>query len=266
MSFKGKAIIITGASSGIGQALAITLAQQGANLALAARNSEALEKTVQLCLQSAGTAISVTTDVTDPAACQRLIDHTVDTFGQIDCLVNNAGTTFVSRFDEVSDLSIFEQVLQVNFLGAVYCTHAALPFLKQTQGLLVAISSLCGKSGVPMRSGYVASKHAVQGFFDSLRIELRESGIDVLVVSPGFVATGIREKAFRGDGSVWNHSHRDENSQTMPLEKCVQLIVEGMSKRQREVLMTRKGKFLPWAKLIAPKWVDGLMAKTLMKP
>jgi short-subunit dehydrogenase len=171
-------------------------------------------------------------------------------------LVNNAGTSFVSRFDEVSDLSIFEKVMQINYLGAVYCTHAALPYLKQSQGLLVAISSLCGKTGVPLRSGYVASKHAMQGFFDTLRIELQNTGVDVLVVSPGFVATEIRQKAFKGDGTFWGQSHRDESRHTMPLEKCIQLILEGMSARKREVLMSPKGKLIPWAKLIAPRFLD----------
>jgi short-subunit dehydrogenase len=180
-------------------------------------------------------------------------------------LVNNAGASFVSRFDEVSDLSIFEQVMQVNYLGAVYCTHAALPHLKQSQGLLVAISSLCGKTGVPLRSGYVASKHAMQGFFDTLRLELQGTGVDVLVVSPGFVATEIRQKALKGDGSVWGQSHRDESQQTMSLDKCIQLTLEGMAARQREVVMTTKGKLIPWGKLIAPKWLEHFTVQTALQ-
>jgi short-subunit dehydrogenase len=255
-NFTGKTIVITGASSGIGRGLAIALAAQGANLALGARNIEALEETARLCEEKGGKAIAITTDVTDPSACEHLIARAIETFGQIDGLINNAGAGMVSRFDEVSDLSIFRQIMQVNFLGAVYCSHAALPHLKQSQGLLVAISSLCGKTGVPLRSGYVASKHAMQGFFDTLRIELLDTGVDVLVVSPGFVATDIRQKAWKGDGSLWGHSHRDESKRTMSLEQCVGLTIEGMSKRKREVVMTTKGKLLPWGKLIAPKWLD----------
>jgi NAD(P)-dependent dehydrogenase (short-subunit alcohol dehydrogenase family) len=114
-------------------------------------------------------AIAVPTDVTDPNACKRLIDESVRQFGGIDILVNNAGIGAIARFKEVTDLSIFEQVMRVSYLGAVYCTYYALPHLKASKGLLVAISSLCGKQGVPTRSGYVASKHAMQGFFDTLR-------------------------------------------------------------------------------------------------
>ncbi len=265
MNFKNKTVVITGASSGIGRGLAIALALQDANLVLGARNTESLEETAQLCRQSGSTAIAVTTDVTNPSACQKLIEHAVDTFGGIDCLVNNAGASFICRFDEISDLSIFEQVMRVNFLGAVYCTHAALPHLKQSQGLLVAISSLCGKAGVPTRSGYVASKHALQGFFDTVRIELLETGVDVLVVSPGFVATDIQQRSLKGDGTLWGQSYSDDNIQTMSLEKCIQLILEGMSGRKREVVMTTKGKLIQLAKLIAPRLVDRVTRQTIAK-
>jgi short-subunit dehydrogenase len=264
VNFTGKTIVITGASSGIGRGVAVALANQGANLVLGARKIETLEETAHFCCQTGGKAIAVKTDVTKASECQQLIESASKAFEKIDCLVNNAGATFVSRFDEVSDLSIFERVMQVNYLGAVYCSHAALPSLKQSQGLLVAISSLCGKTGVPLRSGYVASKHAMQGFFDTLRIELQNTGVDVLVVSPGFVATEIRQHAFKGDGTVWGESYRNESRYTMPLEKCVQLIVEGMSERKREVVMTPKGRLIPWAKLIAPQLMDRIAGKSVI--
>lgn len=265
MNFNGKVIIITGASSGIGRGLAIALARQGAKLLLGARNTDALEQTAHLCKQSGGTAIAVTTDITDPLACQHLIESAIEAYGGIDGLVNNAGASFISRFDEVSDLSIFEQVMQVNYLGAVYCTHAALPYLKQSQGLLVAISSLCGKIGVPTRSGYVASKHAMQGFFDTIRIELSETGVDVLVVSPGFVATDIRQTALKGDGTPWVQSQRDESKHTMSVDRCVALILSGMAGRKREVVMTPKGKLIPWLKLLAPSLLDRITRQALNK-
>jgi NAD(P)-dependent dehydrogenase (short-subunit alcohol dehydrogenase family) len=265
-NFTGKTIVITGASSGIGRGLAIALAHQGANLALGARNREALAETARLCEDSGGKAIAIPTDVTDASACQQLIQRAAETFGQIDSLVNNAGASFVSRFDEVTDLSIFEKIMQVNYLGAVYCTHAALPHLKQSQGLLVAISSLSGKTGVPLRSGYVASKHAMQGFFDTLRIELQGTGVDVLVVSPGFVATDIRQRAFKGDGLAWGQSHRDESQHTMPLDKCIELIVAGMSGRRREVVMTTKGKLITLAKFVAPTLLDRMARRASTAP
>jgi short-subunit dehydrogenase len=169
----------------------------------------------------------------------------------------------VTRFDEITDLSIFEQVMQVNYLGAVYCTHYALPHLKASRGLLVAISSLSGKTGVPTRTGYVASKHAMQGFFDTLRIELRGTGVDVLVVSPGFVATDIRQRALGANGQPLGQSPRDESKGNMPVDECVRQIVWAMQRRKREHLMTLKGKVTPWVKLIAPGFVDRIAANTI---
>lgn len=258
MSFASQTIIVTGASDGIGRSLSITLAQQGANLVLAARNAEALEAARIACEQAGGKAIAVPTDVTQPEACQQLVEKAIATFGQIHILVNNAGIGMLSRFDQVSDLSIFEQVMQVNYLGAVYCTYAALPYLKASRGLLVAVSSICGKTAVPTRTGYVASKHAMQGFFDTLRIELRDSGVDVLVVSPGFVATDIRQRALGGDGRSLGKSPRDESRGNMPVEECVRQIIGAMERRKRDHVMTLKGKVLPWMKLVLPGVVDRL--------
>jgi short-subunit dehydrogenase len=225
-------------------------------LVLAARNQAALEDVVAACAGAQGKAIAVPTDVTQPDACQHLIETAVATFGQIDSLVNNAGISMLSRFDRVTDLSIFEQVMRVNYLGAVYCTHFALPYLKTSQGLLVAISSLSGKTGVPTRSGYVASKYAMQGFFDTLRIELQGTGVDVLVVSPGFVATDIRQRALGGDGQPLGQSPRDESQGNMSVDECVRQIVGAMERRKREHVMTLKGKITPWMKLIMPGVVD----------
>jgi len=262
MSFENKTIILTGASAGIGQALAFSLVQQGANLVLAARNQAALEETVAACTNQPGSAIAIPTDVTQPEACQQLIEKALTAFGQIDILINNAGISMLSRFDEITDLSIFEQVMQVNYLGAVYCTHYALPYLKASRGLLVAISSLSGKTAVPTRTGYVASKHAMQGFFDTLRIELRGTGVDVLVVSPGGVATDIRQRTLGANGQPLVQSFRDQSKGNMPIDECVRQIILAMERRKREHLMTLKGKMTPWAKLIAPGFVDRIAAHT----
>lgn len=260
MNCANKTIVLTGASAGIGRSLSISLAQQGANLVLAARNQEALAETLAACTKQGGEAISVPTDVTQPEACHRLIEEAISAFGQIDVLINNAGISMLTRFDEVTDLSIFEQVMQVNYLGAVYCTHYALPYLKANRGLLVAISSLCGKTAVPTRTGYVASKHALQGFFDTLRIELKGSGVDVLVVSPGFVATNIRQRALGADGQTLGQSPRNENKGNMSVDECVHQIVWAMERRKREQIMTLKGKVTPWAKLLLPQLVDRIAA------
>lgn len=261
MNCANKTIVLTGASAGIGRSLSISLAQQGASLVLAARNQEALAETVAACTKQGGRAIvAVPTDVTQPESCQQLIEKAVATFGQIDILINNAGISMLTPFDQVTDLSIFEQVMQVNYLGAVYCTHYALPYLKANRGLVVAISSLCGKTAVPTRTGYVASKHAMQGFFDTLRIELKGNGVGVLVVSPGFVATNIRQRALGADGQTLGQSPRDENKGNMSVDECVRQIIWAMERRKREHIMTLKGKVIPWAKLLVPELVERIAA------
>jgi NAD(P)-dependent dehydrogenase (short-subunit alcohol dehydrogenase family) len=266
MSFNGKRIIITGASAGIGRRLAERLAEQGARVALAARNAEALAEVAERCRGLGGEALAVPTDVTDPEACASLVRETVAAFGGLDALVNNAGISMWARFDQITDLGVFERIMRINYLGAVYCTHHALPHLQHAGGLLVAVSSLTGKTGVPTRTAYAASKHAMQGFFDSLRIELRHTGVDVLVVSPGFVATDIRDRALGPDGQPLARSPRDEDQGNMSVDRCVELIVDAMAKRRREVVMTPKGKAGMWVKLVAPALVDGLAARATGDP
>ncbi|MBD2598487.1 SDR family oxidoreductase [Nostoc spongiaeforme FACHB-130] len=265
MIFANKTIVLTGASAGIGRTLAISLAQQGANLVLAARNQEGLEQTLSACTNYPAEVIAVPTDVTQPEACQQLMEKAIATFGKIDILINNAGIGMLTCFDEVTDLAIFKRVMQVNYLGAVYCTHYALPYLKASRGLLVAISSICGKTGVPTRTGYVASKHAMQGFFDTLRMELQQTGVDVVVISPGFVATDIRQRALGADGKPLGKSPRDESQGNMSVEECVRQIIWAMERRKREHIMTFKGKIIPWARLIVPGLVDRITAATIRK-
>lgn len=263
MTFADKTVILTGASTGIGRAVAEQLAKDGANLVLAARNAEALEDAAADCRLAGGSALAVPTDITDPAACQRLIAQAASTFGGVDALVCNAGRSMWTRFEEITDLSVFETLMRVNYLGAVYCTHFALPHLKKSKGLIVAVSSLAGKTGVPTRTGYAASKHAIQGFFDSLRIELQDTGVDVLIVAPGFVATNIRKNALGPHGQPLAENPRDETKETMPVEECARRIAGAMRERKREVIMTAKGQAGQWLKLIAPTLVDRIASRTM---
>ena len=263
MNFTQKSVVITGASAGIGQRLALELARQGAHLTLGARTKEPLDQTARLCDEAGGRVVALPTDVGDPEACRRLVDAAVGAFGGIDIMVNNAGISMWGRFDELEDLSIAERIMRVNYLGSVYCTHYALPHLKARRGLLVAISSLSGKTGVPTRSAYAASKHAVQGFFDSLRIELRGSGVDVLVVSPGFVATEIRSRALGPSGRALGESPRDEEHGTMSVEECVGKILRAMERRRRELVMTNRAKMGLWLKLVLPGLVDRMAARAV---
>ena len=248
-------MIITGASSGIGRALSIQLAAQGAWLSLAARDADRLAEAVAECRQRGGRAIAVKTDVANESDCRNLIERTASEYGRVDTLVNNAGISMWTPFDQLRDLSILDKMMRVNYLGAAYSAYYALPYLKQTRGRLVAVSSLAGMNGIPTRSGYAASKHAMAGFFDSLRIELAETGVTVTVIYPGFVKSEIRERAAGADGQPLKKSPVRE-AEVMTAEECARIMIKAIERRQRQEVMTLRGKLGQWAKLIAPGFVD----------
>jgi len=265
MQLKGKTILITGASSGIGQELARQLAHRGANLALAARSTEALEETRRQCADLGVQAIAIAADVSREEDCRRLVDTTVEHLNRLDVLVNNAGISMYSPFEQVTDLGVFRRLMEVNFQGAVACTHFALPHLKRTGGLLVAISSLQGKTGFPGSSAYSASKHAMQGFFESLRIELLDTGVDVLIVSPGAVATRIHTRRLGGDGELSKESLNRSNEHGMPVDECARQIARAIEKRRRDLVMTATAKAGQWIKLVAPGMLDRVIARAVRR-
>ena len=257
-------LVITGASSGIGEALAVERAGRGHNVVLAARDKDGLSRVAAACEKAGGQALAVPTDVTDPEQCRALVAQTVARFGGLDVLVNNAGLSMWARFEDITDLSIFERLMRVNYLGSVYCTHFALPYIKRAHGLVVAVSSLTGKTGVPTRTAYAASKHAMQGFFDSLRIELSGTGVDVLVASPGFVRTAIRDRAVGPDGKPLGQSPREEKgASTMSVEECTRILARAIDTRQRDVVMGAMGHVSVWMKLLAPSLLDRLTQRAL---
>jgi short-subunit dehydrogenase len=259
---KGRRIILTGASEGIGRALALELAARGARLALAARDRDRLESLTQECRGRGGDALAVPTDVTNQQDLEWLVAETLKTFGGIDTVVHNAGITMWSRFDALADLSIFERIMEVNYLAPVRLTALTLPHLKQSRGLIVAVASLSGLTGVPERTGYAASKHAMIGFFDSLRIELVGSGVDVSVIAPDFVVSEIHRRAVGPDGEPLGTSPMMQ-SKIMTAEECARQIVRAMEKRQRLLLMSTRGKLGRWLKLLAPSVIDRIAAKAI---
>jgi short-subunit dehydrogenase len=260
--FSGKVVIVTGASSVIGQQLALQLANDGAKLALAARNVQKLEHVARECHQRGAQALVVATDVTQQSQCENLINHTVEAFGCIDTLINNAGITLCARFDEMEDLRVMEQIMRVNYFGSSYCTYYALPYLKKSNGTIVGISSLTGKTGVPTRSFYAASKHAMAGFFDSLRIELADSGVRVTMVYPGFVATEVRKRALGTNSPSCERSTLNE-PEVMTAETCAQLILNATAQGKRELVMTFRGRLGLWLKLIAPGLTDRIARRAI---
>ncbi len=264
-TFRDNVVIITGASSGMGAEMARQLADQGAKLALAARNSEKLEQVAEECRKRGGEAITVQTDVGESAQCEELIKQTVEAYGRIDTLVNNAGISMWGRFDEIQDLAILERIMQVNFFGSMYCTYYALPYLKKTKGRVVFINSAAGKGGIPERSGYAPSKHALTGFADTLRIELADDGVTMTSVYPGFVATGIHERNVGPDGKPFGKDHRVDYSAVTTTEDAVRDIIKAMAKRKRDDLMAFRLKIGQWLRLIAPTLTDNIARRAIEK-
>jgi short-subunit dehydrogenase len=259
---KGRRIILTGASEGIGRALGLALAASGARLALAARDRDRLDSLVQECRTAGGEALAIPTDVTSEQDLQWLVDESVKSFGGIDMVIHNAGITMWSRFDALEDLSIFERLMEVNYLAPVRLTALALPHLKKSGGLLVAVASLAGLTGVPERSGYAASKHAMIGFFDSLRIELAGSGVDVSVIAPDFVVSEIHKRAIGHNGEPLGDSPMMQ-AKIMTAGECATRIVRALEKRQRLLLMSTRGKWGRWLKLLAPALIDRIAARAI---
>ena len=261
-TFAGKTLLLTGASEGIGRALAVELAAAAPNLVLAARNAARLEEAAQACRARGAAVETVVLDVARREQCERAVARAVERFGGLDALVNNAGITMWARFDAVSDFGIYERLLAVNYLGAVYMTAAALPHLKRARGLIVAVASIAGLTGVPERTGYAASKHAMVGFFESLRIELGGSGVDVTLVAPDFVVSEIHRRASGPDGRPLGQTPMQEG-RIMSAERCAQLIAAAMRSRQRLLITSARGRLGRWARLVLPGRVDAMAARAI---
>ena len=258
----GRSIIVTGASQGIGKAVCLDLASLRTRLTLAARDVEALEQVAAACRKRGAEALVVPTDVSQPADCERLVQRAVGAYGSLDALVNNAGIDMVARFDEVQDLHLFERLMRVNYLGYVYPTWFALPELKRAQGRLVAVASVAGMTGVPTRTGYAATKHAIFGFFDSLRIELAGTGVSVTIVAPDFVVSEIHRRAAGPDGKPLGQSRMQE-SKIMSTERCASHIVAAMEQRQRLRILSLRGRLGRFVRLLAPGLIDAVAARAV---
>ncbi len=265
-AFRGQVAIVTGASAGIGKSLALVLASQGAKVVIAARRLERLEEVAAECRRRGGEALVVPTDVSDEAQCKVLIEKTIAAYGRLDMLINNAGLAASARFDEFPDLRLFKHTLDVNFLGAVYCTYYALPYLKQSRGRIVAISSLGGKAALPYNTPYCSSKYALHGFYDVLRMELDQQGVSCTVICPSWVATEFHEAQLTKDSVPRGARGRAYyTKRTMTADRCAQITLNAALKRRREVLMA-PGPLAVWFKVLAPGFVDWLAIKMFIEP
>jgi len=239
--FKDKVAIVTGASSGIGYATATLLAKYQAKVILAARSEDKLE-VLRKELSAFTEVISIRTDVSVQEDCRNLIEQTVKQFGRLDILINNAGISMRAMFKDL-DLNVIKRLMDVNFWGTVYCTKYALPYLLESKGSVVGVISTAGYKGLPGRTGYSASKFAINGFLDTLRSEHLYDGLHVMIYAPGFTESNIRKTALLADGSQQGETPREEGKM-MSSERVAEIMLNHIRKRSRRATLTFTGKLL----------------------
>lgn len=260
---KSKVVIITGGSSGIGKALARHFGKNGSKVLITGRKQEELDKTVSE-LQSEGIHIAAYQgDVTIEADNKQMADVAIAKFGKIDVLINNAGISMRALFLE-SDLEVIRQVMAINFFGTVYATHFCLPHIIENKGSIIGISSIAGYRGLPARTGYSASKFALNGFLEALRTELLKTGVHVLTACPGFTASNIRKRALTIDGTTQGESPRKEEKM-MSAEECAKHIYNATLNRKKTLVLTGQGKLTFFLNKWFPGWMDTLVYNALAK-
>ncbi len=261
---KDKIIVITGASSGIGKALAFEFGTKGAIVVLAARNLAKLQEIVSDLNKRGFQALAVQTDVTIESDCRELVEKTLEKYGRIDVLITNAGISMRSLFIDLQ-LDVMRRVMDTNYWGTVYCSKFAMPHLITSGGSLVGVISIGGYIGMPGRSAYAASKFAVRGFLDTVRVENRKTGLHVLVVAPGFTSSNIRRAALLADGSLQGETPRDENHM-MSAEAVAAYIYNAVVKKKRQLILTFvQGKLTVFLGKFFPKFLDKQIYNTFAK-
>ena len=260
---KDKVVIITGASSGIGKALAFELGARGAVVVIAARSKDKLE-VIESDLKKTGiNVLVVCTDVSIEADCRKLIDVTVEKYGRIDMLINNAGISMRALFEHV-DLDVIRRLMDINFWGTIYCTKFALPYLLKAKGSVVGVSSIAGFKGLPGRTGYTASKFAMQGFLETLRIENMKKGLHVLIACPAFTSSNIRKTALAADGTQQGESPRNEDH-LMKAEVVAVKIADAIKKRRKILVITLEGKLIVLLNKLFPFFMDRMVYNNFAK-
>jgi len=253
---RNKVVVITGASSGIGLALALQALEEGAFVAVCARNCTSLIEANSKEIEE-GRFLVMPVDVSDEIACKQFIDAVINKWQKIDVLINNAGISMRSLLAE-TEISVLKELMNINFWGTVYCTKYALESIKAQKGVIVGVSSIAGYRGLPGRTGYSASKFAMQGFLESLRTELLHSGAHVMWVSPGFTASNIRNVSRMGNGSVQGETPLEE-SKLMSASTCASLIYKAIHKRKRVLIIGMLGMFTVWLNKLLPSVADKLV-------
>jgi len=258
-----KVVIITGASSGIGLALAKNYAKRNAKVVLAARSYNKLIGIEEELKTINKNILIIETDVSKESDCKNLIDKTIEKYNKIDILINNAGISMRALF-ESTELTVIRQLMDINFWGTVYCSKYALPYLLKSKGSIVGVSSIAGYKGLPGRTGYSASKFAIHGFLEVLRIENLKKGIHVLIACPGFTASNIRNTALAADGSQQGESPRDE-AKMMSAFEVAKRIIQAIEKKKDRLVLTRQGKLTVLLNKFFPKFMDKMVYNHMAK-
>lgn len=258
MRFRGRSVWITGASSGIGEALALAFAREGARVLLSARRTAELERVRGLC--PAGSAETLALDLADHSSLAAVAQRAWAEFGPVDIMVHNGGISQRS-LAKVTAPDVDARLIAVNYLGPVFLTKALLPrMLERGQGHFVVISSLVGKLGSPLRSGYAGSKHALHGFFDSLRAECQGAGIHVTMICPGFVRTDISRNALTGDGSAQGTMDR-ATGRGISAGACAGRILDAVAARRVEVYVGGREKLGVYVMRFSPAFFAWLLRR-----
>ena len=259
--FRDRVVVITGAAGGIGRALSRRFARAGARLGLADLDGQGVKALCEELVAEGTDCFGFGLDVTDEAACHQAMDSVVKRFGRLDVLINNAGITHRSAFTHTAS-KVYSRVMAVNYFGSLYCTQASLAYLIEQKGLIIVTSSIAGFSPLLGRTGYAASKHALHGLFDSLRAELRETGVGVTIVCPGFTATNIYKSALDGDGSLTSHPQSTVGASASP-ESVAEAVFRAATRGKRLIVLSAVGRLTRFLNKIFPDFYERKMARTL---
>jgi len=260
--YKDKVIIITGASSGIGKGLALEAGRMGAKVVIAARSEDKLQQVAKEIQKLNAEVLAIRTDVSKKEDCKNLIDKTLQKFNKIDILINNAGISMRALFDEMK-IEVFEKLVNINLMGTVYCTHAAINEIIKQKGTIVGISSIAGVAPLPARTAYSASKFGMYGFLITLRAENIKRGVHTLIVHPGFTASNIRKVALTADGSPQGDTPRKEEKMMSP-EQVAKHVYKAIYKKKLILVLSAEGKFTYLLHKISPRlttWITYLAMK-----
>lgn len=260
---KKQTVIITGGTSGIGKACAELYASKGYNVVITGRNQDNLNAVVQAFQSSGYDVLGIQADAASEKRAQEVIDQTIKTFGSVDVLICNAGVSMRAMFEDL-DLKVFKEVMDINFMGTVNYVKYALPYLLESKGTIIGISSINGHRGTPARTAYSSSKFAMEGFFEALRTELLYRDVHVLVASPGYTGTNIRNTALTAHGKTQGESPKDE-SKMMTAEEVAMRIYKGHQKKTRNFILTPLGWWLNFLNHFVPRLMDKIVYNVLAK-